>query len=90
MSKNLTKFQSKNNTIFYLCDCKNEVLVLSHDYEFNLTDLCIYQSYSNKLSLWQKFRHIYSILIKNKPYLDQITLNKDQLISLKAFITDII
>lgn len=85
---NMIKFE-KNKTIFILCDCRSEILVLDHDSEYGLTELSIYEnmsSYSNKMSFWQKLRYIYQILIHNRPYSDQIILNQDQLKDLGMFI----
>jgi hypothetical protein len=85
---NLVKFE-KNKTIFILCDCRSEVLVLDHDFEYGLTELSIYEnmsSYGHKMSFWQKLRYIYQVLVHNRPYSDQIILNQDQLKDLGMFI----
>lgn len=85
---NMIKFE-KNKTTFILCDCRSEVLVLDHDSEYGLTELSIYEnmsSYSHKMSFWQKIRYIYQVLVHNRPYSDQILLNKDQLKDLGSFI----
>ena len=88
---NLIKFQ-KNNIQFILCDCKSEILVIEYDEQLGLADIAIYEnreSYSNKISFWQKLRYIYQILIKNKPYADQIVLNKKQIKELRQFLSTI-
>ena len=85
---NMTRFE-KNKTTFILCDCRSEVLVLDHDFEYELTELSIYEnmsSYGHKMSFWQKLRYIYQVLVYNKPYSDQIILNKEQLKDLGSFI----
>jgi transglutaminase/protease-like cytokinesis protein 3 len=85
---NVIKFE-KNKTTFILCDCRSEVLVLEHDIEYGLTELSIYEnmsSYGHKMSLWQKLRYIYQVLVHNRPYSDQIILNQDQLKDLGMFI----
>ena len=85
---NMVKFE-KNKTTFILCDCRSEVLVLDHDFEYELTELSIYEnmsSYSHKMSFWQKLRYIYQVLVHNRPYSDQIILNKEQLKDLVSFI----
>ena len=85
----MVKFQ-KNNITFILCDCKSEILVLEYDNEYDLLELSIYEnlsSYSHKMSFWQKLRYIYQVLIKNRPYSDQIILTKDQLKDLLSFIS---
>ncbi len=85
---NMVRFE-KNKTSFILCDCRSEVLVLDHDFEYELTELSIYEnmsSYGHKMSFWQKLRYIYQVLVHNKPYSDQIILNKEQLKDLRSFI----
>jgi hypothetical protein len=87
----MVKFE-KNKTTFILCDCRSEVLVLEYDYEYELMELSIYEnlsSYSYKMSFWQKLRYIYQVLIKNRPYSDQIILNKDQIKHITNFLTSI-
>jgi hypothetical protein len=86
---NMIKFE-KNKTTFILCDCKSEVLVLEYDDEYNLMELSIYEnlsSYSHKMSFWQKLRYVYQVLIKGRPYSDQIILTKEQLKDLSSFIS---
>lgn len=85
---NIVKFE-KNKTIFILCDCRNEILVVDHDSEYGLTELSIYEnmsSYQHKMSFWQKIRYIYQVIVNGKPYSDQIILNTDQLKNLSMFI----
>lgn len=85
---NVVKFE-KNKTTLILCDCRSEVLVLEYDNEYDLMELSIYEnisSYAHKMSFFQKIRYIYQVLVKNRPYSDQIILNKDQLKSLSTFI----
>lgn len=85
---NMIKFE-KNKTTFVLCDCRSEVLVLEHDDEYDLTELSIYESlssYSHKMSFWQKLRYVHQVLIKGRPYSDQIILTRNQLKDLSSFI----
>lgn len=85
---NITNFQ-KNNTQFILCDCRSEILVINYDTEIGMADLAIYEhrvSYSNKMSFWQKLRYIYQVLVNNKPYSDQIVLNKSQIKEVRDFL----
>lgn len=85
----LKRKEPKNNIYFELCDCKSEVLVLEYDQEIGLVDLAIFEnrtSYRNKLSWWQKLRYIWQVMRHNKPYADQIVLNKDQIQNLKQFL----
>jgi hypothetical protein len=88
---NMIKFQ-KNKTSFILCDCKSEVLVLEYDDEYDLMELSIYEnlsSYSHKMSFWQKLRYIYQVLVKGRPYSDQMILNKEQIKHMANFLTSI-
>jgi hypothetical protein len=88
----LVKFE-KNKTIFILCDCRSEILVLDHDSEYGLTELSIYEnmsSYGHKMSFGQKLRYIYRILVHSRPYSDQIILNSNQLAELYNFLGSIL
>lgn len=85
----LTKFPNQNNTIFFLCDCRTEILMIDYDREYQIADLCIYRSQSAYMSFWQKMRHIFKILIAGTPYSDQIVLNKGQIKNLKNFLNSI-
>jgi hypothetical protein len=89
---NMVKFEKNKNT-FILCDCRSEVLVLDHDFEYGLTELSIYEnisSYSHKMSFWQKLRYIYQVLVHSRPYSDQIILNKEQTRHIVDFLTSIV
>lgn len=82
-----------NSIYFSICDCKSEVLVIDYDYEIKIADIAIYEnglSCRNKMSWLEKFRYIYQILINNKPYADQMILNKNQLKDLKDFLVSIL
>jgi hypothetical protein len=88
---NMIKFE-KNKTSFILCDCKSEVLVLEYDDEYDLMEMSIYEnlsSYSHKMSFWQKLRYIYQVLVKSRPYSDQMILNKEQIKHMANFLTSI-
>lgn len=79
----------KNKTTFILCDCRSEILVLDHDFEYGLTELSIYEnmsSYNNKMSFWQKIRYIYQVLFKGRPYSDQIVLSNNQIKDISSFL----
>lgn len=85
---NLVKFE-KNKTEFILCDCKNEVLVIEYDNEYDFAELSIYESvssYAYRMSFWQKLRYIFQVLVNGRPYSDQIILTKKQLKDLSSFI----
>ena len=79
----------ENKTLFVPCSCKSEVLVIEYDHEIQLADLAIfenYTNYSNKMSLWQRIRYCYQILVNKKPYADQMALDKKQLKDLFNFL----
>lgn len=84
---------SKNNCPFRIgfirCDCENEMLVVRYDGEFDILDLCIYEtqsSFSHKMTLWQKLRYIYQLLRYGQPYTDQMILQREQIEELKGFL----
>ena len=64
---------------FILCDCKTEGILLSEDKEINLMYLSFFQySYNpTKMSLYQKLRYCWQVLIKGEPFDDEIVLNKE-------------
>lgn len=79
----------KNNIHFELCGCKSEVLVLEYDKEIGLMDLAIYEhtvSFNNKMDWRQKLRYIWQVIRHNRPYNDQIVLEKNQIQNLKEFL----
>lgn len=91
MSSVTTSFE-KNKTLFFLCDCRNEVLFIEYDHEINMADFAIYSSYMShrhSLSLWQRIRYAIRVLFYKRPYSDQIMLNRDQLHDLKLFLGSI-
>ena len=62
---------------------------MEYDHEIDLADLAIfenYTNYSNKMSLWQRIRYCYQILVYKKPYADQMVLDKKQLQDLQTFL----
>ena len=83
------KLSDQNNIHFELCGCKSEVLVLEYDQEIGLVDLAIYEhsvSFRNKMSWYQKCRYIWQVIRYNRPFNDQIVLDKNQLKNLKTFL----
>jgi len=82
----------ENKTLFIPCSCKSEILVIEYDHEWNIADLAIfenYTNYSNKMSLWQRLRYCFQVLVYKKPYADQMVLNKEQLKELRVFLYDL-
>ena len=81
-----------NKTLFILCDCKSEILVIEYDHEWKMADCAIYESlvsYKNKMSFWHKLRYCYQVLVHNKQYADQIMLTNTQLIDMKNFLNEL-
>lgn len=78
-------------SIFIPCDCTGEILKIEYDHDSGLADLCIYTSgaYANKMSLWQKLRYIWQVLVYSKPFGDQMVLRAKQLKELKRFLISI-
>jgi len=60
----------ENKTIFIPCSCNSEILVIEYD----------------QMSLWQRIRYCYQILVYKKPYADQMVLDKNQLKDLQKFL----
>ena len=84
--------KNQNNIHFELCDCKSEVLVLEYDSECGLMDLAIYEhsvSFRNKMNWYQKLRYIWQVCRYNRPYSDQIVLDKKQIKNLYDFLEKI-
>lgn len=79
------------STLFSLCSCNSEVLVIQYDHDANIADLCIYGSYyTYKMSLWQKIRYIWHIISYGYPYRDQIVIDKNCLKEIKNFLNETI
>lgn len=77
---------------FIRCDCESEILVVRYDGEFDMLDLCIYEtksSFYHKMTLWQKLRYVYQLFKTGQPYTDQMILHRDQIEELKGFLNSI-
>jgi hypothetical protein len=89
-----TKFDKDNDTktLFCLCDCKSEILVIEYDHDIQLADLAVYKyaGFANKLSLFDRFRYVMKIIWSGKPYADQMVLTPKQLKEIKNFCSDIL
>ncbi len=62
------------------CDCGSEEIHVDsdNDRKFGFIDLSIwYMGANNTLGLWQKIKYCWMILIKSRPYGDQICLTKE-------------
>lgn len=82
----------ENKTLFIMCDCRSEVLVIEYDHEYNMADLAIYQTdaaYKTKMSLWQRLRYCWQVLWHKKPYADEIMMDNKQLLELKLFLSSL-
>lgn len=85
---NITNLKD-NKTIFVPCDCRGEILMIEYDHEIQMADLAIYEHKAvlkKKMSLWQRLRYCWQILVYQKPYGDQMMLNNKQLLELKSFL----
>lgn len=85
---NLIQFE-KNKITFILCDCKNKILMIEYNSEYELGEFCIYEtssSYRHKMSFWQKMRYIYVILTKGQIYSEQIVLSNNQIKDIGSFL----
>ena len=82
----------ENKSLFITCDCRNEILMIEYDHSMQIADFAIYEHYSSfkfKMSLWQRLRYCWRVLVYHKPYGDQIILNDKQLLELKSFISNL-
>lgn len=89
-----TKFDkdSDTKTLFCLCDCKSEILVIEYDHEMQLADLAVYKyaGFGNKLSFFDRIRYALKIILSGKPYADQMVLTTKQLKEIKNFCSDVL
>lgn len=79
----------ENKTFFIPCDCRSEILMIEYDHEIKMADFAIYEHYighRHKLSLWQRIRYCWRVLVHKKPYADQLMFNHKQLMDLKNFL----
>jgi len=85
-----TKYsKEKASTLFTLCGCGSEVLMIQYDHDIDLADLCILGTISShKMSLWQKIRHIYQVIVYGYPYKDQIVLDRNNLKEIRNFLNN--
>lgn len=96
MKESLAKNQNQKvndfRTAFIRCDCESEILVVRYDGEFDMLDLCIYEtksSFNHKMTLWQKLRYVYQLFTQGYPYTDQIILHREQIEELKGFLNSV-
>ena len=76
---------------FIECSCGTEGIMISNDYIENeepIIDLAFFKYGYNpeKMGLYQKLRYCWQILSTGKPFIDEITLNKD---NTKVLITEL-
>ncbi len=79
----------ENKTLFIVCDCRSEILMIEYDHGLRIADFAMYETftaYQNKMSLWQRIRCCWQVLWKQKPYTDNIVLSNKQLKELKSFL----
>ena len=63
--------------------------MIEYDHEIQLADLAIFENYTNyshKMSLWQRLRYCFRVLVHKKPYADQLVLDNNQLKDLQKFL----
>lgn len=81
-----------NKTLFIPCDCRSEILMIEYDHEHKMADFAIYQTdaaFRSKMSLRQRLRYCWQVLLHKKPYADEIMLDHKQLKDLKNFINSL-
>lgn len=89
---NIVTNLKENRTLFVLCDCSNEILMMEYDHRLQIADLAIYQTnaaFREKMSLWQRLKYCWQVLWHKKPYADEITLNNQQLLDLNKFLSSL-
>lgn len=93
MKESLEKNQNQKindfRTAFIRCDCDSEILVVRYDSEFDMLDLCIYETRSSvkhNMTWIEKIKYIYQLLRYGQPYTDQMLLKREQIEELKSFL----
>lgn len=84
----VTKYDNhKITTLFSLCDCRTEILVMEYDHDLKICELAIFSSalYGSKMSFMQRIRYIFAVLLYGIPYKDQIIVSLKQLKEIKNF-----
>lgn len=79
-----------NKTFFVPCDCGSEVLMIEYDHETRTAEFAIFETryaYRYKMSLWQRLRYIWQVLVHKRPYADQTILGRHELANLKSFLS---
>jgi hypothetical protein len=69
----------RSHEVFIKCSCNSECLHIEKDVEADEISISIWQrgyGDDNRLSFFQRIRHAWRVMIKGKPYGDQIILNK--------------
>ena len=73
---------------FIECSCHTEGVMIGYFDEGKFSDeiyLAFFRNYwCNTLSLRQRFRYIWNVLVKGEPFLDQVVLNRKTLDDLRA------
>ncbi len=87
--KKSKKRQQKPVEFLTICDCRSEVLRIEYDPDIEMTELAIYTN-SYKMSLWQKIRYIYRVIVYGTPFSDQTMLNRQQIKDLFLFLEGVL
>ena len=77
-----------NKTKTIRCSCYHELLHLNWDEEIETLDMSIWAPYSTdtKMSWKQRLRYCWQILIKGRPYGDQVVLEKQHIADLVDYL----
>lgn len=89
MAKKSRKTTKNPNEILILCDCRSEILRIEYDPEIGMAEFAMYSN-GYSMSLWQKVRYIWELLIRGKPFSDQTMLNKTQIKDLAKFLNSVL
>jgi hypothetical protein len=87
--KKSKKRQQKPAEFLTTCDCRSEVLRIEYDADIEMAEFAIYAN-NYRMSLWQKIRYVYAVLINGTPFADQTMLNKNQIKDLFLFLKSVL
>ena len=75
-----------NNQKTFICDCDDEVLVVTQDDPFGF-NFAMFNRYYNVFTWRDRLRFIWRIIKFGKPYTDQLCLSYDKCKDLAKFLT---
>lgn len=94
-SLNTTKIKTSlktDKTMFLVCGCRSEILMIEYDHHLQMADLAIYETdaaFRAKMSLYQRLRYCWQVLWHKKPYADEMMLDNQQLLDLQKFLSSL-